>query len=252
MSQENVEAFLTGVEAINRGEPELLLDGASEDVVIVALRSAVEGEYRGHEGLRRFLSDNRQAFEVFEARYSDVRDLGDRVLAIGELRIRGRGGGVETTVPTAGIATFTDGRMTMWKDYGDADEALSAAKEPIMRRWVWAFEHDADAFRELTHPEIEWAPFEENHTVSRGLEQAMRIRAGWLDAWAEHRIEIEEVIDVSDGLVLALRVLARGKSSGLQADVRLYPHVRFRDGRAVYMFEYDSRAAALEAVGMTE
>jgi hypothetical protein len=29
----------------------------------------------------------------------------------------------------------------------------------IVRRWLWAFENDDNVFRELAHPEIEWAPF---------------------------------------------------------------------------------------------
>lgn len=44
-----------------------------------------------------------------------------------------------------------------------------------MRRWIWAFENDDAAFGEVTHPDIEWAPFEENHTVSHGFDGAMRI-----------------------------------------------------------------------------
>jgi ketosteroid isomerase-like protein len=34
----------------------------------------------------------------------------------------------------------------------------------IVRRWYQALGDDA-AFCQLTHPEIEWAPFEENHAV---------------------------------------------------------------------------------------
>jgi hypothetical protein len=57
-----------------------------------------------------------------------VRDLGDgRVLAIGMLHIRGRGGGAETDVPTAGIAILEGGKMTRWEDYGDRGKALEAA-----------------------------------------------------------------------------------------------------------------------------
>src|SRR5438045_7693657 len=98
MSQENVELFLKGTDAIRRGDMETALDVASEDVVWIAARSAVEGAYRGHEGLRQFLADTAENFEPFEPRFEEVRDLGDRVLAIGTLGIRARGSGVETDV----------------------------------------------------------------------------------------------------------------------------------------------------------
>lgn len=121
-----------------------------------------------------------------------------------------------------------------------------------MRRWVWAFEHDTDTFLELAHPDLEWAPFEENHTIFHGAEGAMRIRDGWLDTWAEHRIDIEEMIDQGDDLIVALHLTGRGKASGLEVDVRLYVHVRVRDGKLAYVFEHENRADALKAVGMAE
>jgi ketosteroid isomerase-like protein len=124
----NVELFQRGVEANNRGDVEALQALAARDIVIWALRSPVDGEYRGHDGIRKMHADNRENFDVWRLDYPDVRDLGDgRVLAIGTLHIRGRGGGVETDVPTAGVATFANGKMTRWHDYGDPRKALAAA-----------------------------------------------------------------------------------------------------------------------------
>ena len=76
MSQEIVDAFQRGTEAINRGEldiPELV----HPDVVFEPLRSRTEGAFVGHEGMRRFVVDTEEMFEVFNASYPDVRDLGD-------------------------------------------------------------------------------------------------------------------------------------------------------------------------------
>src|ERR1700736_5878522 len=99
---------------------------------------------------------------------------------------------------------------------------MSQGNVEIVRRWLWAFENSDDTFRELTHPEIEWAPFEDNHTVSYGLAGALRIRAGWLDAWAEHQMDIEEMIDGGDDIVALVHLSARGKGSGVEVDVRLH------------------------------
>ena len=65
---------------------------------------------------------------MFEARYDDVRDLGDdRVLAIGTIHIRSRGAGVETDVPVAGIATYREGKLSRWEDFRERRLALKAA-----------------------------------------------------------------------------------------------------------------------------
>jgi ketosteroid isomerase-like protein len=127
MSRENVDTVLDLVEAMNRGGDEKMFTRIAEDVVVVALRSEVEGEYRGHAGIRELGEDNAENFDVWRIQFSDVRDLGDQVLAIGTLRIRGRGGGVETDVPTAGVASF-DGRgnLIRWEDFGDRRLALEA------------------------------------------------------------------------------------------------------------------------------
>src|SRR3954471_20436325 len=85
---------------------------------------------------------------------------------------------------------------------------MSQENGELVRRWVASFERDPETFRELMHPDIEWAPFEENHTVFRGVEGAEQVRASWLDAWAEHRIDIEEIIDAGDDLVVVMHLWA--------------------------------------------
>ena len=49
-------------------------------------------------------------------------------------------------------------------------------ENPVVRRWLWAFENDTTAFREVLHPEIEWFPIEENNTPSYGVDAAVQIR----------------------------------------------------------------------------
>jgi hypothetical protein len=80
----------------------------------------------------------------------------------------------------------------------------------------------------------------------------MRIRTGWLDTWAEHRIDIEEIIDRGDDVVVAMHVTACGKGSGVEVDVRLYPHISLLAGKVAYVFEHEDRAHALAAIGLPE
>lgn len=123
---QNVEALERGVEAFNRGDTEAFVAAAADDVVWLPRRSAIEGGYRGHDGMRKFLVDNAENFELFRFTFNEVREFGDRVLAVGTIHIRGRGSGVETTIPTAGIATFERGKLTRWEDFGERRLALEA------------------------------------------------------------------------------------------------------------------------------
>ena len=125
---EHVELFLRGMDAINRFDAETLMEMLDERSVFEPLRSATEGAFIGPEGMRRFLADTTEAFELFKANYTDVRDLGEgRLIAIGTLRMRGRASGVETDIATAAIVEFRDGVLVHYKDYGDRRLALEAA-----------------------------------------------------------------------------------------------------------------------------
>jgi ketosteroid isomerase-like protein len=130
---------------------------------------------------------------------------------------------------------------------------MSQENVEIVRRWLLAFDNDTDTFHRLTHHEIEWMPFEDNHTPSYGLDGAMRIRNAWLDAWDEHRIDIEETHDGGgDDVIATAHLVGRGRGSGVKVDVRLYGHLRVRDGKVVYVYEHEDRADALKAAGLAE
>ena len=127
----HIEAFLRGVDAINRLDAETILALTHEECVFEPLRSQTEGAFVGHEGMRRFLADTAQIFEMFKATYPDLRDLGDdRLLAIGTIRMRGRESGVETDVLSAAIVEFRDGRMLRYKDHAERRLALREAGLP--------------------------------------------------------------------------------------------------------------------------
>jgi ketosteroid isomerase-like protein len=127
-SPDHIELFLRGNDAINRLDVEGTLALVDEDTVFEPLRSQTEGAFIGREGMRRFLADTAEAFDLFKATYPDIRDLGDgRLLAIGTIRIRGRESQVESDVTTAAIVRFRDSVLVHYKDYGDPRLALEAA-----------------------------------------------------------------------------------------------------------------------------
>jgi ketosteroid isomerase-like protein len=127
MSQENVDRFLEGAAAFNRGDLDAAADLLDPDVVFEPLASALEGDVAGPDGVKAFMAGLRDLFEVFELRYTDVRDLGDRVLALGTTRSVARASGIEQEFTLAVVASYKDGLVTRWKDYGDKQLALEAA-----------------------------------------------------------------------------------------------------------------------------
>jgi ketosteroid isomerase-like protein len=128
MPSRNVELLQEGIAALNRGNVEAALAVLGEDVVLIPQRSATEGAYRGHSGVRSWFADTAETFEMFRWDIDELRDLGDRVLAIGKVHIRARGSGIETDITSAGIATFREGKMVRWEDFGDVERAAEAAR----------------------------------------------------------------------------------------------------------------------------
>jgi ketosteroid isomerase-like protein len=124
----NTDLFRSCAEAVTSDDEASLLELMDIDVEVLALRSGTEGAFRGHDGVRAFLADNRESFDRYETRYEEVKDLGDgRVLALGTILVRGRESGIETEVPTAVIAAFRDGLLVRFTDYRERKRALEAA-----------------------------------------------------------------------------------------------------------------------------
>ena len=131
MSQENVEAFQRGLEAGNRGDVETLLQELDPEVEWhSALHAFLGGEqtvFRGHDGVREMLRDLNEAFGEIHIEISEIRDLGDRLVAIGRTRARGKASGADVESPIAFITEFTNGKAISIRAYLDPKEALQAA-----------------------------------------------------------------------------------------------------------------------------
>jgi hypothetical protein len=64
-------------------------------------------------------------FDKFVWHY-EFADLGERVLAWGQIHVRARGSGIETDVESGGIFEFREGKIVRWEDFGSKDKALDA------------------------------------------------------------------------------------------------------------------------------
>jgi ketosteroid isomerase-like protein len=90
----------------------------------------VEGEvkaYRGHEAVRQMMENLLETVAEFYVEYSEIRDLGDRIVAIGRLRMVGRGSGAKLESPFASLVDVRNGKAIQVRTYLDPKEALEAA-----------------------------------------------------------------------------------------------------------------------------
>jgi ketosteroid isomerase-like protein len=131
MSQENVEAFKRGLDALNRRDLKALLEVLDPEVELHPAEPALLGGeatvYRGHEGAREEFRDVYEAFAELQIEISEIRDLDDRIVAIGRIRARGRGSGAETESPWAYLVQFKNGKAIRGRSYLDPKGALEAA-----------------------------------------------------------------------------------------------------------------------------
>jgi ketosteroid isomerase-like protein len=122
MSQENVESFKRGTVAWNRGDYDAWIDGFAPELEWFALMEV----FRGHAGAR-------QAWESFkgdmqlEVRFDDVRDLGESVLALGEMKGVGQSTRLNVGSELGQLATYRGGKVVTCRDFPNHAEALEAA-----------------------------------------------------------------------------------------------------------------------------
>jgi ketosteroid isomerase-like protein len=137
MSQENVDRLVRATEAFNRlaTSPRTIdardlsdwLEFMDPEIQFRPQQAALQGTYVGLDGATKWLADLAEHYGKGQMEYSDLRDLGDRVLGVGSIHITGRASGIETDVPCAIVATFRGGLITEFQDYGDKALALAAA-----------------------------------------------------------------------------------------------------------------------------
>ena len=85
----------------------------------------------------------------------------------------------------------------------------------------------------------------------RGPEGTRRFWDTWKDTFDEFHAEMEEYADAGDAVILMVRMVGRGKDSGVAVDTPSFPMVwTARDGRVVRMQMFTSREAALAAAGL--
>ena len=114
---------------------------------------------------------------------------------------------------------------------GDLDQALEAAHEDFEADWSNSI-----------------AP---HGGVYRGRERVRELFEAFLEAWDEYHWDPEEIVEVDEARVVVVsRVRGRGRGSGVEVDATGAQLWTITGGKIRSVKLYQSKADALEAVGL--
>jgi ketosteroid isomerase-like protein len=131
MSRENVETVRRAIEAWNADDLDAFLAELDADVEWhPAIEPGLEGKatiYRGPDGARRIWRQDRgEAWERLTNRPHELRDLGESVLALGQLELTARTTGIEFSQEVGEVFDLRAGKIVRIRDFLTHAEALEA------------------------------------------------------------------------------------------------------------------------------
>jgi ketosteroid isomerase-like protein len=85
------------------------------------------GGYLGHAGVRAYLAEAEELWDVMEPDGNHYEELGDRVVVLGTCRVRGRLSGAETNPACAWVIGVTDGVIVTHRAFSTYAEAEGRA-----------------------------------------------------------------------------------------------------------------------------
>jgi ketosteroid isomerase-like protein len=126
MSQENAEAFWRAVSAFDRRDWDAYLELMHPDVEAVPLLVETEGDYHGHNGVRRWLRDLFDIFPDFAIEVVEARDLGDVTFATMRYRAHAAESDTPVEAPLWVVGRWRRGECVWWGTFATEADALEA------------------------------------------------------------------------------------------------------------------------------
>jgi ketosteroid isomerase-like protein len=126
MSEANVETAKRAMDSYNTRDLDYEL--LTPDFEWTTAMAGVDNEVmQGREGVDNYYESLDAVWEHVRVFEGEWRDLGDRVLWLGQMEGRGRGSGATVVSPAASLYEFRDGRISRLRSFLDHGEALRAA-----------------------------------------------------------------------------------------------------------------------------
>ena len=125
MAQGNIEVARGWLDRWNRGERTLPDEEIHADVEGVSLFRPEP--YRGVEGIRLWTAESDEQFEEWHIVVDDWREVGEDVVALGQIQLRGRSSAVKFDQPAGVIVEIREGKLARLRLFNSHDETLAAA-----------------------------------------------------------------------------------------------------------------------------
>jgi ketosteroid isomerase-like protein len=128
VTESNADLVRDAFERWNSGDRESLLADIDPEVEIHVASAQLTGgdAFHGHQGYRDWHAAMEESFEVWQIHPDVFHDLGDRVVALGRMELRGRSSGVELDQQIGWLVHVRDGKMTRFQTFLSHEEALAA------------------------------------------------------------------------------------------------------------------------------
>ena len=121
------EAVRGSFDGWNRGDFDAWLESAHPEVEwisdVIRRMEGAERVYRGREEMRRFWDEWRSVWDV-TIEVSELRESGDRVLALGSLRTSGGASGIHLDRPAAWVFEFEGHLVRRARAYMDPQQGI--------------------------------------------------------------------------------------------------------------------------------
>jgi len=125
MSKENVRLAHEVIDAIERRDLASLIELTDPEVEWHSA-FALGGHYRGHAGMRDYVKDMNDAWEIVRLDVDDELGVGDVVVLVGRIHYRGKGSGVEDEADYGYVLKFREGKLVSIRPFQDPEKALEA------------------------------------------------------------------------------------------------------------------------------
>jgi ketosteroid isomerase-like protein len=131
MSRENVDLARRVLDTLARRDVAGLVELSDPEVRWHSFFAEVTfgqgGGYRGHDGIRQYVRDLNDAWEIVRAEVDDAIGVGSIALLVGRIRYRGKASGVETASPAGWMFKFRDGKVLRFRAFREPEHVLEAA-----------------------------------------------------------------------------------------------------------------------------
>ena len=129
MSQENVKLAHRGLDALNRGGVDAVIDLCDPDVEWIAIPGFLPDaeDFHGHDGVRAWFAKVGEALEAVHWEAEQINDAGDHLFVALKLHAAGRASGIQGEFRIFQSWTMRNGKLVRLESYLSRDEGLEAA-----------------------------------------------------------------------------------------------------------------------------